>query len=203
LRAKCTQRPSYKVTGLLSARIEFELSRLFEKEIHHHVKLENEKRELERQADFNSVACFTALDPKKNGFIDFDALKVFMRKYNHKVNGSDINAILRRMNSDEDFKIDFREFCAYICPAIPGFENEACLSKQEDLKLPDKSSDDVLGQSKFHSLLKHDGVAFRLEKKKQILRDIEIAKKKKVSMSGKNVGETSASVRNFKAIYLD
>jgi hypothetical protein len=121
LRAKCTQRPSYKVDGVLSSRIEFELSRLFEKEIHHHVKIENEKRELERQADFNSVACFCSIDSKRNGFIDFDSLKDFVKKYNQKVNGSDINAILRRMNTDEDFKIDFREFCTYICPKVPGF----------------------------------------------------------------------------------
>lgn len=66
--------------------------------------------ELERQADFNAVACFTVLDPKKNGYIDFDALRVYVKKYNHKVTGSDINAILRRLNTDEDFKIDFREF---------------------------------------------------------------------------------------------
>lgn len=138
------------------------------------MKIENEKRELERQADFNSVACFTCLDPKKNGYVDFDALKDFIKKYNSRVSGSDINAILRRMNSDEDFKIDFREFCQYINPLYPGFNQKACKSKQEDLKLPNKTSDDVLGQSKFHALLKHDGIGFRIEKKKQILRDIEI-----------------------------
>ena len=37
----------------------------------------------------------------------------------------------------------------------------------------DPLSDDILIQSKFKELLKHDGIPFRLEQKKQILRDIE------------------------------
>ena len=56
----------------LPANVEFELSRLIEKEIHYHIKIEEEKKTLERQPDFNSVACFAALDPKKFGYIDFD-----------------------------------------------------------------------------------------------------------------------------------
>jgi hypothetical protein len=34
-----------------------------EKEIHYHVKVEIEKRELENMADFNTVAVFSVLDP--------------------------------------------------------------------------------------------------------------------------------------------
>lgn len=58
LRAKITQRPTYKCKQL-PFNVEFELSRLVEKELHYHVKIEEEKRTLERQADFNTVACFT------------------------------------------------------------------------------------------------------------------------------------------------
>ena len=72
LRAKVSQRTSYEVNGILDPRIEFELSRLIEKEIHFHQKVEDEKITLERQADFNLVACFCTMDPRKNGFIDFD-----------------------------------------------------------------------------------------------------------------------------------
>jgi hypothetical protein len=43
--------------------VEFELSRLLEKEIHYHVKVEIEKRELEDMADFNTVAVFSVVDP--------------------------------------------------------------------------------------------------------------------------------------------
>lgn len=82
LRAKVSQRPTYKtVSGQLPANVEFELSRLIEKEVHYHIKVEEEKKTLERQADFNTVACFTVLDPKSNGYLDFDALKVYMHKF--------------------------------------------------------------------------------------------------------------------------
>ena len=77
-----SQRPTYKtVSGQLPANVEFELSRLIEKEVHYHIKVEEEKKTLERQADFNTVAWFTVLDPKSNGYLDFDALKVYMHKF--------------------------------------------------------------------------------------------------------------------------
>lgn len=72
LRAKIAQRDTYEPRGVLDSNIEFELSRLIEKEIHYHQKVEDEKRTLERQADFNMVAAFTVIDPKGFGYIDFD-----------------------------------------------------------------------------------------------------------------------------------
>jgi hypothetical protein len=66
------------------------------------------------------------------------------------------------------------------------------------LKLPGKESDDILGQSKFHKLLEHDGIPFRLEHKKQLLRNIELEKKS--AITGK--GATPVVVlRNFKQVY--
>ena len=65
LRAKVVQRENYAVAPgqKLQQNIEFELSRLFEKEIHYHVKVEIEKQELESMSDFNTVAVFSILDP--------------------------------------------------------------------------------------------------------------------------------------------
>ena len=70
-RAKVTQRKTYRCHQLAQD-VEFELSRLIEKELHYHVKCEEEKKTLERQADFNTVSCFTLIDLRNNGFIDFD-----------------------------------------------------------------------------------------------------------------------------------
>ena len=47
LRAKVSQRPTYKAAQLPQD-VEFELSRLIEKELHYHVKVEEEKKQLER-----------------------------------------------------------------------------------------------------------------------------------------------------------
>lgn len=64
-----------KPDEFLPSHLEFELSRLIEKyirdilhgyrEIHYHIKVELEKKELERQDDFNTVASFTVLDSNK------------------------------------------------------------------------------------------------------------------------------------------
>jgi hypothetical protein len=65
LRSKVTQRKNFVVEPgqKLMSNVEFELSRLLEKEIHYHVKVEIEKRELENMLDFNTVAVFSVLDP--------------------------------------------------------------------------------------------------------------------------------------------
>jgi len=67
------------------------------------------------------MACFTILDPKYFGYVDFDQLLAFMRRYDADANTATINAVLRRMNSNEDFKISFREFSSNITPMLPGF----------------------------------------------------------------------------------
>ena len=77
--------------------MEFELSRLLEKEIHYHVKVEIEKKELERMEDFNTVAVFSILDPLLYGYLDFDNIRNFFVKFKQDVLQSDIHAILRRM----------------------------------------------------------------------------------------------------------
>jgi len=76
------------------------------------------------------VACFCTLDPRKNGFIDFDQLFNYMKKYNHTINTSEVNAVLRRLNNDENFKIDFREFCQNMSPLMPGYTPEACITPE-------------------------------------------------------------------------
>ena len=106
LRAKISQRPTYKCQQLPKD-VEFELSRLMEKEIHYHIKVEEEKRTLERQSDFNTVACFSLLDLRGFGYIDFDQLHAYMKKYDKDINKCHVNAVLRRLNDGDNFKIEF------------------------------------------------------------------------------------------------
>lgn len=61
------------------------------------------------------------MDPQKYGYIDFDQLMRFMKKFNGEINQNEINALLRRLNADENFKIDFREFCHNLAPIAPGY----------------------------------------------------------------------------------
>lgn len=116
-------------------------------------KLNAQRRVLERQGDFNTVAIWSVVDTPKNGFVDFEAIKKFMSKFNSKLNTAMVNAVLRRMNFDEDFKIEYREFTVFITPVTPSYSDHACVSRKQELNLPDKSSDDILRLSKFLDLL--------------------------------------------------
>lgn len=133
-RADAVQRPNYKVAPgqTLPKHLEYELSRLFEKydkfiilikiyrEMHYHLKVEQEKKTLERQVDFSTVAAFTVIDQQRHGYIDFEALRKFLCKFKKDIKKTDINSIIRRMDVDADGKITFREFSHGITPEFPG-----------------------------------------------------------------------------------
>ena len=56
-----------------------------------------------------------------------------------------VNAILRRINQDEDAKIEFPEFGEYITPVMQGFNKLGCKDPPVDLKIPKQDeTDDVL-----------------------------------------------------------
>ena len=57
------------------------MSRLFEKEIHYHVKVEIEKKQLEAMEDFNTVGAFSNLDTLNYGYLDFENIKNFIFKF--------------------------------------------------------------------------------------------------------------------------
>ena len=83
LRAKVSQRQNFAVGGndRLQNNVEFELSRLFEKEIHYHVKIEIEKKALEAMDEFNTVAVFSVIDQRNFGFLDFENIKTYLFKF--------------------------------------------------------------------------------------------------------------------------
>ena len=91
-----------------------------------------------------------------------------MHKFNKEfVNTCTVNAVLRRLNKDEDFKINFKEFTYAITPTLQGFSQQGCISKKAPLNIPtDPESDDVIIHSKFLALLEHEGLAFNIDQKK-------------------------------------
>lgn len=127
LRAKAAQRMNYEVnqSDRLQHNVEFELSRLLEKEIHFHIKSEIEKKELENADDFSTVAIFTSMDALNYGYVDFDQLRNFYSKFKGEVLKEDINAIMRRMSNSLDSKITFREFSVAITPELSGLGSSA------------------------------------------------------------------------------
>ena len=124
LRARVSQRQNYSIAPgeKMQSNVEFELSRLFEKEIHYHVKVEIEKKQLEIMEDFNTVGVFSILDALNYGYLDFEQIKNFIFKFKQEIMKEDINAIMRRLSDHPDGKISFREFSVGITPEL------ACLS---------------------------------------------------------------------------
>jgi hypothetical protein len=100
LRAKVSQRQNYGVAQdeRLQSNVEFELSRLIEKEIHYHLKLEHEKRQLEEMEDFNTVAVFSLIDPLGKGYLDFGIIKDFISKFESEIMKESILSIVRRLS---------------------------------------------------------------------------------------------------------
>ena len=74
------------------------MSRLFEKEIHYHVKIEIEKKALEAMEEFNTVSVFSVIDERNFGFLDFENIKNFLFKFKQEILKENVNAILRRLS---------------------------------------------------------------------------------------------------------
>ena len=100
----------------LQSNVEFELSRLFEKEIHYHVKIEIEKKQLESMQEFNTVAVFSCLDSNKYGYLDFENIKNYLLKFKREILKEHVNSVIRRLSDQPDGKITFREFSLAITP---------------------------------------------------------------------------------------
>ena len=109
LRSTLAQRPIYQVEegAFLSADIEKELTRLFEKEIAFNRVTEDLKQRLTSQKDFEWEKAFKAVDHWNYGFIDRKNLTTYLRQSGAKVSSSDILAIIRRLDLDCDARLTF------------------------------------------------------------------------------------------------
>jgi hypothetical protein len=127
---------------------------LLEKEVHYHLKVESEKKTLERQIDFSTVAAFSVIDQQRHGYLDFESIRKFLSKFKKDVKKSDVAAIIRRMDLDADSKITFREFSHGITPEYPGVPSSVTTS------IPDPRA----------LVANNPGVEFNLERKNEIRR---------------------------------
>lgn len=75
--------------------------------------------------EFNTVAVFSCLDPQSFGFLDFENLKNYLLKYKREIMKEHVNSIMRRLSSEPDGKISFREFSIAITPNAVSLGNDA------------------------------------------------------------------------------
>ncbi len=147
------------------------------------MKVESEKKTLERQVDFSTVAAFAVIDTQRHGYLDFENIRKFMARFKKDLKKSDINAIIRRMDLDADGKITFREFSHGITPEYPGVAQSVATIKNIDFR-----NNENLGQRK--------SVEFNVDKKQEIRHQYEERKQQTL------LKDRSASpLRDYRNIY--
>ena len=92
---------------------------LLDSELRFHQRVEEVKTELLAQSDFSLIEAFRCIDSGNMGFLDRAALKWFLRRHEYDVNDSDLDAIFRRWDTDDDERLAYREFCEALAPLSP------------------------------------------------------------------------------------
>lgn len=97
---------------------------LLEAELRFHQRVETAKTALLAQSDFSLVEAFRAVDSGNMGYLDRAALKWFLRRHEYDVNESDLDAIFRRWDTDDDERLAYREFAEAMATFTPAFRTE-------------------------------------------------------------------------------
>ena len=121
LRNEIIMRPNYYV-GLLDylpKTIEFELCKLFVKEIAYHQRIEKLKQELACKGDFDIKSGFKAIDDWSYNYIDFANLKRFLKSAGHVATNKELAAVIRRLDLNADSRLSLEEFEEGIKPIEP------------------------------------------------------------------------------------
>ena len=118
LRQLATSRQSYYVARYetLPYEVEWALARVFDKEINYFRKVELLKEDLALRYDFNNHNAFRLIDEDRNGFIDLDAIYLFLKRNQIPVTDGDIQALLNRTDRDGDGTLSYSEFVDAITP---------------------------------------------------------------------------------------
>ena len=116
LRQLVTQRQAYYVgkNQPLPSDVEWSLARVFDKEIDAYRKIELLKESLAGRFDFNASQAFKTIDVDRLGFLDHETLFQFFKQNNIIISDDDVQALLRRIDKDQDARISYDEFLAAI-----------------------------------------------------------------------------------------
>lgn len=121
LRTVVTQRVR---PAVLSADSSQTFKALLEAELRYQQRVETAKMTLFAQSDFSLVEAFRAVDSSNMGYLDRAALKWFLRKYEYDINDSDLDAIFRRWDTDDDERLAYREFTEAMTSLNPSIRVE-------------------------------------------------------------------------------
>lgn len=90
--------------------IELAITNVIEQEITLQRRLEDLKREMEYEYDYSVSAAFNAIDRPRTGIIDTFNCGSFLRSCGHYASEFELLAIIRRLDTDGDARINYSEF---------------------------------------------------------------------------------------------
>lgn len=100
--------------------LEFALARLLHKEISAYSSIEDVRHDLSFRRDFNILDGFESIDRYRDGFITEPSLRSFLSRNGHLITDDDVLAIMRRLDHDEDGRLNYQEFNeALLCAETP------------------------------------------------------------------------------------
>jgi len=103
----------------LSKAVEYELCKLFLKEMKMHQWVEKLKQEITLMYDYSHEDAFSSIDDFNYGYVDFSNLKWFLKKNGYIPTNKDLAAIIRWLDLNADSKLGKNEFIEGIKPVEP------------------------------------------------------------------------------------
>ena len=109
-------RPSQRVSRFDSLPFDIEraLLTIIEKEVDMQRRLDILKSSLSVRYDFSPMAAFRAVDKYNAGRIDTFSTGNFLRTQGHYATETELLAIVRRIDTDGDAKLDYSEFAEFL-----------------------------------------------------------------------------------------
>ena len=129
LRNRATNRKLHHEIDSFSREVKDQLSALIQKEWEFHTEVELIKKEISNSSNYNAKELFSAIDVKKNNFLDDQTIENFLKNQGFKASKQDINSIIRRFDVTADAKISYNEFLEGVTPSNAQAPKERIISK--------------------------------------------------------------------------
>ena len=122
----------------LSYDVEYSFLRLLEREASLHKEIEERRRQLAAKDDFTVLSCFQKI-AGNSSYIEESQIVEFLRSHGHYVMVEDIDALLRRVDTDGDMMLNYTEFLEALLTITTVFTKYEDKKEKSNTSSPAKS----------------------------------------------------------------